>query len=130
MTLKDWVANEMAKRIHRVLNQKMAWEVLDYNFFKEENQRGYFFERKEDSESWRKEYHTDIEAMLLKIENQNGVTEMELAHMKPQEVDLLIINNVAEMVLSEMPKDVEWETPTVWTKDLLKQSSFGKYMKQ
>lgn len=128
MTLMDWVASEMVKRIDRVLNHKIAWETLDYGFFKEENERGFFFKSKDESDSWWNTYSEDIANMLEKLEYQNGVTELELAHMMPNKVDLLIINNVAETVLSQMPEEVEWESPIVWTADLLKRSSLGKYM--
>lgn len=33
MTLREWVATMMAKRVNRVLNKKLAWEMLDYTFF-------------------------------------------------------------------------------------------------
>ena len=129
MTLKDWVANEMVKRLDRVLNHKIAWEALDYTFFEVENKRGFFFTPMEDSNTWwklfRKEISDYVENRLMQV---NGITFEELKQMEKKELELLVINNMAEEVLEEMPKEISWETPIVWTTDILKQSSLGKYM--
>ena len=129
MTLTDWVANEMVKRLDRVLNHEIAWEALDYTFFEVENKRGFFFTSMEDSNTWwklfRKEISDYVENRLMQV---NGITFEELKQMEKKELELLVINNMAEEVLEEMPKEISWETPIVWTTDILKQSSLGKYM--
>ena len=129
MTLRDWVATMMAKRVNRVLNKKLAWEMLDYTFFEEENERQWFFKSKEESDTWRKTYHKDFLAMLDKLMTQNGITEEEIKSMSYDELDLLVINNMAEDILLKMPKEVEWEEPIVWTMELLKKTELGNYLK-
>lgn len=129
MTLRDWVATMMAKRVNRVLNKKLAWEMLDYTFFEEENERQWFFKSKEESDTWRKKYNKDFLAMLDKLMTQNGITEEELKSMSYDELDLLVINNMAEDILLKMPKEVEWEEPIVWTMKLLKKTELGNYLK-
>ena len=130
MTLKDWVAQEMVKRLDRVLNREIAWETLDYEFFKKENDRHFFFETEEKRKAWWDIFVIQyIEYLAQRLETVNGVSRDELNAMEVGELDLLVINNMAEEILEEMPKEVSWETPIVWTKDLLKRSSFGKYMK-
>lgn len=131
MTLKDWVANEMVKRIDRVLNHRIAWEALDYTFFEVENKRGSFFTSIEDSNTWwklfKKEVSAYVENRLMQV---NGITFEELKQMEKKELELLVINNTAEEILEVMPKEVSWETPIVWTTDILKQSSLGKYIEK
>lgn len=130
MTLKDWVAHEMVKRLDRVLNHEIAWETLDYEFFKKENDRHFFFETEEKRKAWWDIFVIQyIEYLAQRLETVNGISRDELNAMEVGELDLLVINNMAEEILGEMPKEVSWETPIVWTKDLLKRSSFGKYMK-
>lgn len=130
MTLKDWVAQEMVKRLDRVLNREIAWETLDYEFFKKENDRHFFFETEEKRKAWWDIFVIQyIEYLAQRLETVNGISRDELNAMEVGELDLLVINNMAEEILEEMPKEVSWETPIVWTKDLLKRSSFGKYMK-
>lgn len=129
MTLREWVATKMVKRVDRVLGKKLAWELLDYTFFEEENERGWFFKTKEESDTWREKYHEGFRSMLDTLMTQNGVTEEELHELSYDELDLLVINNLAEDILLKMPNEVEWEEPIVWTKDLLKKTELGKYMK-
>lgn len=129
MTLRDWVATMMAKRVNHVLNKKLAWEMLDYMFFEEENERQCFFKSKEESDTWRKKYNKDFLAMLDKLMTQNGITEEEIKSMSYDELDLLVINNMAEDILLKMPKEVEWEEPIVWTMERLKKTELGNYLK-
>lgn len=129
MNLKEWTAKQMIQRISRVYFEKITWELLDYEFFKVENERGSFFTSKKEAKAWWKSFKNDIEnykwQRLIQI---NGLTEKELSEMSKKELALLIINNMAEEILSEMPIGVEWEDPVVWTPDLLKQSGLGHYM--
>ena len=129
MNLKEWTAKQMIQRISRVYFEKITWELLDYEFFKVENERGSFFTSKKEAKAWWKSFKNDIEnykwQRLIQI---NGLTEKELSEMSKKELTLLIINNMAEEILSEMPIGVEWEDPVVWTPDLLKQSGLGHYM--
>lgn len=129
MTLREWVATKMVERVDRVLGKKLAWELLDYAFFEEENERGWFFKTKEESDTWREKYHDGFHSMLDTLMTQNGVMEEELNELTYDELDLLVINNLAENILLKMPNEVEWEEPIVWTKDLLKKTELGKYMK-
>lgn len=129
MTLREWVATMMAKRVNRVLNKKLAWEMLDYTFFEEENERQWFFKSKEESDTWRKKYNKDFLAILDKLMTQNGITEEEIKSMSYDELDLLVINNMAEDILLKMPKEVEWEEPIVWTMERLKKTELGNYLK-
>ena len=129
MNLKEWTAKQMIQRISRVYFEKITWELLDYEFFKVENERGSFFTSKKEAKAWWKSFKNDIAnykwQRLIQI---NGLTEKELSEMSKKELALLIINNMAEEILSEMPIGVEWEDPVVWTPDLLKQSGLGHYM--
>lgn len=129
MTLRDWVATMMAKRVNRVLNKKLAWEMLDYTFFEGENERQWFFKSKEESDTWREKYNKDFLAMLDKLMTQNGISEEEMKSMTYDELDLLVINNMAEDILLKMPSEVEWEEPIVWTMELLKKTELGNYLK-
>ncbi len=131
MTLKEWVAQEMIKRLNRVINHKIAWEGLDYWIFEVENKRGSFFTSIEDSNKWwkffKKEAHVYVADRLMQV---NGITFEELKHMKKNELELLIINNLAEEILEKMPEDIYWEIPVVWTKELFLRSGLGKYMNE
>lgn len=60
---------------------------------------------------------------------QNGITEEEIKSMSYDELDLLVINNMAEDILLKMPKEVEWEEPIVWTMERLKKTELGNYLK-
>ena len=129
MNLKEWTAKQMWKRVSRVLFQKVSWEMLDYMFFIEENERGSFFTSGKEAKEWWTTFRKDIEDYKLqRLIQVNGLTESELAHMNKKELALLIINNMAEEILAEMPIGVEWEDPVVWTPDLLEQSGLGHYM--
>lgn len=129
--LKNWVAHEMVKRLDRVLNRKIAWETLDYEFFKKENDRHFFFESEKKRKDWWGIFCIEyIDYLAQRLEAVNGISREELDEMEVGELDLLVINNMAEEILEDMPKNVEWETPIVWTKDLLKHSSLGKYMEE
>lgn len=131
MTLKEWVAQEMIKRLDRVINHKIAWEGLDYWIFEVENKRGFFFASIEDSNKWwkffKKEAHVYVADRLMQV---NGLTFEELKHMEKKELELLIINNLAEEILEKMPEDIYWEIPVVWTKELFLRSGLGKYMNE
>ena len=131
MTLKEWVAQEMIKRLNRVINHKIAWEGLDYWIFEVENKRGSFFTSIEDSNKWwkffKKEAHVYVADRLMQV---NGLTFEELKHMEKKELELLIINNLAEEILEKMPEDIYWEIPVVWTKELFLRSGLGKYMNE
>ena len=129
MNLKEWTAKQMLKRVSRVLFQKVSWEMLDYMFFIEENERGSFFTSKEEAKAWWESFKEDIEDYKLqRLIQINGLTEKELDEMSKKELALVIINNMAEEILAEMPIGVEWEDPVVWTPDLLAQSGLGHYM--
>ena len=129
MNLREWTAKQMLKRVSRVLFQKVSWEMLDYMFFIEENERGSFFTSKEEAKAWWKSFKEDIENYKLqRLIQINGLTEKELDEMSKKELALVIINNMAEEILAEMPIGVEWEDPVVWTPDLLAQSGLGHYM--
>lgn len=129
MNLKEWTAKQMLKRVSRVLFQKVSWEMLDYMFFIEENERGSFFTSKEEAKAWWESFKEDIENYKLqRLIQINGLTEKELDEMSKKELALVIINNMAEEILAEMPIGVEWEDPVVWTPDLLAQSGLGHYM--
>ena len=131
MTLKEWVAQEMIKRLDRVINHKIDWEGLDYWIFEVENKRGFFFASIEDSNKWwkffKKEAHVYVADRLMQV---NGLTFEELKHMEKKELELLIINNLAEEILEKMPEDIYWEIPVVWTKELFLRSGLGKYMNE
>lgn len=128
MTLEAWVASEMLKRMDRVINHFIPLELLDYIFFKDENEKHSYFDATSDAMAWEKEYKWDIEEVLEELELQNGLSPKEIEELRkqPNELALLVVNHIAAGLL--VSADAEWEVPVVWTKDLLRTSFLGEYM--
>ena len=131
MSLDEWVANEMSKRMNRILGHSINLEMLDFEFFREENDRGYFFKDKEENIRWLNQFAKDIEVVEDTLEFMNGVSRSELKTLEecPDEFILLIINHIAaEIIIDNCDGGIPWESPSVWTKELIKSTGLKKYL--
>ena len=129
--LEMWVASEMRARMNRVVGHSINLELLDYEFFRDENERGYYFSNSLDAEKWMETWKKELETVDDTLIYMNGVSERELKELKkePNRYILLVVNHLAgEIIMYPCNEDIPWDRPSFWTVDLLKATGFGRFM--